>query len=63
MKYKDIARTIILSRGIHQEVIAEDGVRHNPSGRAFTEKQLTKIREHHEAAVAWLRKKWKLDEE
>lgn len=63
MRYKDIARQIIVSRGIHQEPTAEDGKRYNPSERNFTDKQLGKIQEAFDASVEWLQKKWKLNEE
>jgi len=63
MRYKEIARQIILSRGIHQDIEPEDGTRHHPDGRKFTPKQVGKIQENFDASVAWLKKKWRLDEE
>lgn len=63
MRYKEIARRIILSRGIHSNIEPEDGLRHHPDGsRKFTPKQVAKIQENFDATVEWLKKKWKLDE-
>lgn len=62
MKYKDIARQMIMSRGAQVEPEAGDGKKYNPSGRDFTDKQLAKISEQYNASREWLIKKWKLDD-
>ena len=63
MQTRNIAKQFIFDNGAKREIVAEDGVKYNDSGRSFTEKQLEKVENARLEVVEQLKKKWKLDEE
>lgn len=60
MKYRDIAKRIVLDR-IKSRITAVDGQTYHdePGGKEFTPKQVRKLNEALDGIEASLRKKWK----
>ena len=65
MKYRDIAKIILLKRGSTERVASADtilvGEELNEGRETFTEKQVRKIQEALDDTADKLRKKWKID--
>lgn len=65
MKYRDIAKVILLKRGSDERVRADDAkiVGDLAEGRdEFTPKQVTKVQEALTDTVGKLKKKWKIED-